>query len=526
MEYGWLAIIPPLVAITLAFVTKRVLISLFLGIFSGGLIISGWNPFSGTAYTLSTVIGSITDEWNASLLLFNLLMGSGVAFIWRLGGSEALTTWARKKIKTRKAAGVGAWLLGILIFFNDYVNAAIVGNVFRDISEEHKISSERLSYILDSTAAPVATFFISDWIAFQIGMVKTGMETAGITSIEPFTAYLYSIPLNLYSIFAVLLVGMLVITERDFGPMLKAEHRAVTEGKIVRDGAKPMLDVNYELGEPKDTKPMLITFFLPLIVLVGVTLFGFWFTGRGAGGITDILGASDPAKALLWGAFAMAVTGIVMAISTKIMNLAEAMDTFVDGLKLMLLACVILVMAWSLGTITAEMDLAGFIVKAIPENLPFVMIPIIIFLLGMLISFATGTSWGTMTILTPIAIPLAYVLTNDAYISVAMAGVVFSGSIFGDHCSPISDTTVLASIFSGADHIDHVSTQVPYAITAAIIAISMYLLWGQFFISPFILIPVGIVLLFGLMYGLSNLSRKKYGINPITKTKLNKKKAN
>ncbi|MGO1529185.1 MAG: Na+/H+ antiporter NhaC family protein, partial [Senegalia sp. (in: firmicutes)] len=165
MEYGWLAIIPPLVAITLAFITKRVLISLFLGIFSGGLIISGWNPFSGVVYTLNTVIGSITDEWNAQLLLFNLLMGSGVAFIWRVGGSKALTTWARKRIKTRKAAGVGAWVLGIVIFFNDYVNAAIVGNVFRDISEEHKISSERLSYILDSTAAPVATFFISDWIA-------------------------------------------------------------------------------------------------------------------------------------------------------------------------------------------------------------------------------------------------------------------------------------------------------------------------------------------------------------------------
>ncbi|WP_130806368.1 Na+/H+ antiporter NhaC family protein [Senegalia massiliensis] len=523
MDYGWLAIIPPLVAIVLAFITKRVLISLFIGIFTGGLIISGWNPFSGTVYTLDTVVGSITDEWNASLLLFNLLMGSGVAFIWRLGGSEALTAWARKKIKTRKAAGIGAWILGIVIFFNDYVNAAIVGNVFRDISEEHKISSERLSYILDSTAAPVATFFISDWIAFQIGMVKTGMETAGIDSIQPFTAYLYSIPLNLYCIFAVLLVGMLVITGRDFGPMLKAEHRAVTEGKIVRDGAKPMLDVNYELGEPKDTKPMLITFFLPLIVLVGVTLFGFWFTGRGAGGITDILGASDPAKALLWGAFAMSITGIVMALSTKIMTLSEAMDTFVDGLKLMLLACVILVMAWSLGSITAEMKLDEFIVKAIPPNLPFVFVPMLIFGLGMLISFATGTSWGTMTILTPIAIPLAYALTNDAYLSVAMAGVVFSGAIFGDHCSPISDTTVLASIFSGADHIDHVSTQVPYAITTAIVAVFMYLLWGQFNITPLILIPLGITLLFGLMYWLSKLSRKKYGINPKTKRKIRKK---
>ncbi|WP_207751304.1 Na+/H+ antiporter NhaC family protein [Anaeromonas frigoriresistens] len=528
MDYGWLAIIPPLVAIVLAFVTKRVLISLFLGVFSGGLIISGWNPFSGAAYSLSAIVGSITDEWNASLLLFNLLMGSGVAFIWRLGGSEALTTWARKRIKSRKAAGVGAWLLGIIVFFNDYVNAAIVGNVFRDISEEQKISSERLSYILDSTAAPVATFFISDWIAFQIGMVKAGMDTAGITGISSFQGYLYSIPLNLYCIFAVLFVGMLVITGRDFGPMLKAEHRAVTEGKIVRDGAKPMLDVNYELGEPKDTKPMLITFFLPLIVLVGVTLFGFWFTGGGpeGGSLMDILGASDPAKALLWGAFAMTLTGIVMAISTKIMNLAEAMDTFIDGLKLMLLACAILVLAWSLGSITGEMDLAGFIVNSLPQSLPFVFVPVTIFLLGMLISFATGTSWGTMTILTPIAIPLAYTLTNDVYLSLAMAGVVFSGAIFGDHCSPISDTTVLASIFSGADHIDHVTTQVPYALTAAGVALLMYLLFGLFELTPWILIPLGVIILFGLMYVLSNHSRRKYGINPKTKRKIKKAKSN
>lgn len=520
MDYGWLAILPPLVAIVLAFVTKRVLISLFLGLFTGGIIIVGGNPFSGVVYSLDTIVASITDEWNTNLLLFNLLMGSGVAFIWRLGGSEALTVWARKRIKTRKAAGIGAWLLGIVIFFNDYVNAAIVGNVFRDISEEQKISSERLSYILDSTAAPVATFFISDWIAFQIGMIKSGIETAGITGIEPFTAYLYSIPLNLYCIFAVLFVGMLVISGRDFGPMLKAEHRAITEGKIVRDGAKPMLDVNYELGEPKDTKPMLISFFLPLIVLVGVTLFGFWFTGRGAGGLTDILGASDPAKSLLWGAFAMTFTGIVMAISTRIMTLSEAMDTFVDGLKLMLLACVILVLAWSLGGITGEMDLAGFIVNTLPASLPFVFVPITIFLLGMLISFATGTSWGTMTILTPIAIPLAYTLTGDVHISVAMAGVVFSGAIFGDHCSPISDTTVLASIFSGADHIDHVSTQVPYALTTAVVAVLMYLLFGLFQTSPWILIPLGIAILFILMFVLSNHSRRKYGINPKTKRKV------
>jgi Na+/H+ antiporter NhaC len=515
--YGILTLLPPLVAIVLCFVTKRVLISLFLGVLTGGIILGGGNPFAGIEYSLDTIVGSITDEWNARLLLFNLLMGAGVAFIWKLGGSKALTEWARKRIKSRRAAGVGAWLLGIIVFFNDYVNAAIVGNVFRDVCEEERISTERLSYILDSTAAPVATFFISDWIAFQISMIQSGMDAAGIANVSAFETYIKSIPFNLYCIFAVIFVGMLVITGKDYGPMLKAEHRAITEGKIVRDGAQPMMDVGYELGEPKEVKPMLMTFFLPLIVLVGVTLFGFWWTGRPGENIMEILGNSDPAKALLWGAFAMTITGIIMSLSQKIMDLKETMDTFLEGLKLMLLACGILVLAWSLGTVTGDMKLADYIITLIGDSMPFGLLPLIIFAFGMLISFATGTSWGTMTILTPIAIPLAYKITGDVTTASVMAGVVFSGAIFGDHCSPISDTTVLASIFSGADHIDHVSTQIPYAVTAAGVALVMYLLYGITGVGPVILIPLGILLLFGLMYVLSNHYSNKYGIHSRTK---------
>jgi Na+/H+ antiporter NhaC len=343
------------------------------------------------------------------------------------------------------------------------------------------------------------------------------MDAAGIANVSAFETYIKSIPFNLYCIFAVIFVGMLVITGKDYGPMLKAEHRAVTEGKIVRDGAQPMMDVGYELGEPKEVKPMLMTFFLPLIVLVGVTLFGFWWTGRPGENIMEILGNSDPAKALLWGAFAMTITGIIMSLSQKIMDLKETMDTFLEGLKLMLLACGILVLAWSLGTVTGDMKLADYIITLIGDSMPFGLLPLIIFAFGMLISFATGTSWGTMTILTPIAIPLAYKITGDVTTASVMAGVVFSGAIFGDHCSPISDTTVLASIFSGADHIDHVSTQIPYAVTAAGVALVMYLLYGITGVGPVILIPLGILLLFGLMYVLSNHYSNKYGIHSRTK---------
>jgi len=520
MEYGILSIVPPLIAIILCFITKQVLVSLFIGIFAGSIIISGGNPLAGAVHSLETILAAMTDNGNARLLLFNLLMGTGIAFIWKLNGSKALTDWAKTKIKSRKSASVGAWLLGIIVFFNDYVNAAIVGNVFRDISEEHRVSSERLSYILDSTSAPVATFFISDWIAFQIGMIQSGLDAAGITSIRAFDGFIRSIPLNLYCIFAVLFVGMLAISGKDFGPMLKAEYRAVKEGKIIRDGGQSMMNVSFELGEPKDVKPRIMTFFLPLIALVGITLFGFWWTGLPGDSLTEILGNADAYTALLWGAFGMSIVGIAMALISKTMDLKETMDTFLDGLKLMLLACVILVLAWSLGGITGEMHLADYIVSVVGDSVSFTFLPVIIFIIGMLVSFATGTSWGTMTILTPIAIPLTYNITGDPLLSVAMAGVVFSGAIFGDHCSPISDTTVLASIFAGADHMDHVATQIPYALTVASVAALMFLLYGLFNLNPIILIVLGLALLAVLMYALSSYSSKKYGIDAETKKAL------
>ncbi len=498
--FGWLSLIPPAAAILLCFITRRVIISLFIGVFAGGLIYTFGNPLLAVEYSLDKIIGSITDDWNARLLVFNLLMGSGVAFIWRLGGSRALTQRAEKAVKTRKQAGLGAWGLGILVFFNDYVNAAIVGNVFRDIFDKLRISREKLSYILDSTAAPVATFFISDWIAFQIGMIQSGMDAANITEISAFQAYLYSIPLNLYCIIAVLLVGIVIITGRDFSLMSKAEKRTLETGKVVRDGASPMMDVEMELGEEKDTKPKLSTFFLPLAALVAVTLFGFWWTGREGNTLIEVLSNTDPAKALLWGAFAMTITGMGIAFKGRIMKVAEVMGTFLDGMKLMLMACTILVLAWSLGTVTKDLKQAEFIINILGDSLSYDFLPLIVFIMGMVIAFSTGTSWGAMTILTPIAIPLAWHVSGDVYLTVVSAGAVFSGAIFGDHCSPISDTTVLASIFSGSDHMDHVSTQIPYAITGAGVAAVLYLLFGVWNLSPAVLIPLGILLSIILIY--------------------------
>jgi Na+/H+ antiporter NhaC len=470
---------------------------LFAGVLAGSLIISSGNPFAGFLISLEKISQSMADDWNAKLLLFNLFVGAGVALIWRLGGSKALTTWARRYVRTQRTANFGGWLLGLLVFFNDYVNAPIVGNVFRDLFDELRISREKLSYILDSTAAPVATFVISDWTAFQIGVIQSGVDAAGIKDTSAFAGNLQSIPLNLYPLFVLIFGGLLALTGKDFGPMLKAENRTRSFGTTFQKGAAPLMDVSNELGEAKNTRPMLISFLLPIVGLVGVTLYGFWWTGQGNGNasLMQILANADSALALMLGSFCMMLVGITVSVVYRIMTINETIKTVVDGMKLMLMACSVLVLAWSLSAVTSEMKLADFVIIAAGDSIPFSFIPLGLFLLSMMISFATGTSWGTMTILTPIAIPLAYEMSGDSTTAITMAGIVFSGAIFGDHCSPISDTTVLASVFAGADHIDHFTTQLPYGLFCAGLAALMYLALGLFSVKPYTLVITGTLLL-------------------------------
>lgn len=505
---GIWALVPPLVAILLCFKTKMVLLSLFAGVFAAGVIVCGGNVVAATGFSLETIIGEVTDPGNASLILFTLFMGAGISFIWRLGGSRALSDWARAKIKKRKYVGIGAWLLGMVISVNDCLIAAIDGNVFRDIAKEQRVSSEKFSYILDATAAPSASLFISDWIAFQISMIGQGIAAAGIVGVSAMGAYIKTIPYNIYSIFTLIFVGIIVISGLDYGPMLKAERRAMKTGKYCADGSQPMLDIGSELGEPKDVKPRLATFIIPFIVMIAVTIFGFIWTGREGVGILGTLENADAILSLLWGSFAMSVSGFVLAIAYKIMPVKEAMDTFVDGFKLMVLTACILALAWSLSTATKNMGLADFLISSLGDTIPFWIMPLMIFGLGMIVAFATGTSWGTMAIITPIAIPLVYSMTGDVNTALMVPGIALSGAVFGDHCSPISDTTAMASIFSGADHIDHVKTQVPYGLTVAGVVGLMYLLVGIFNLKPYVFIPLGIIIMFGIAYFLNKINRK------------------
>lgn len=516
-SFGILALIPPVVAIGLCFATKQVLISLFAGLFAGSLIISNWNPLSASAHALNAI--AVNMSGNIILLLFTLFMGVGISFIWKLGGSFALAEAAKRHFRKRRSVCLGTWGLGMVCSVNDCLVAAVDGNVFRDICKDYRISSEKFSYVLDSTAAPAAALFISDWIAYQIGMIGQGLDAAGITTITPMGAYIKSLPFNMYSIFTLLFVGMLMYTGRDYGPMLKAEVRALTTGEYIKPGAKPMLDVGNELGEPKRTKPMIKSFVLPIatafiIIIAGILYTGMTNPARVGTGIMSILDACDAQLALYWGSFGMAVMGIIIALVSKIMTFEETMSTIVDGFKLMALTGAILVMAWSLASVTKSMGLGDFVAHYIGNSIPVGFLPVLVLGCSILVAFATGTSWGTMAIMTPLAIQLGYMLTGDVNFSVGMCGAVLSGAILGDHASPVSDTTVMASIFSGADHIDHVATQLPYALTVGGVIAVMYLIFGFTRVSPFILLPIGLAILFVLQIVLHKYYMKKYNIDP------------
>ena len=517
VNYGLLALLPPVVAITLCFATKQVLVSMFAGIFVGALVISGWNPLGAVALSLQTLAENMAD--NVILLLFTLFMGVGISFIWKLGGSFALAEAAKKKFKKRRSVCLGTWILGMLCSVNDCLVAAVDGNVFRDICKEYRISSEKFSYVLDSTAAPAAALFISDWIAYQISMIGQGLDAAGITGTTAVSAYINGLPFNMYSILTLIFVGIMMYTGRDYGPMLKAEVRALTKGEFNGPEAKPMLDVGSELGEAKRSRPMNRGFVLPIAAAFVVIISGILYTGitnpdRTGADLMAILDACDAQLALYWGAFAMALMGIIIALTSKIMSFEETMTTIVDGFKLMSMTGAILVLAWSLGAITKSMGLGNFVATYVGGNIPTGLLPLLVLVCSCLVAFATGTSWGTMAIMTPLAIQLGYAITGDAIFATGMTGAVLSGAIFGDHCSPVSDTTVMASIFSGADHIDHVGTQVPYAATVISVIAVLYVIFGFTELSPFILLAIGIVALYFLQIILHKFSMKKYNIDP------------
>ncbi len=493
---GWLSIIPPLLAIFLALLLRQVLVALFAGIWIGATIIFNYNPFSGFFLSLSEYIGrAIADPERASILIFSLALGGMVGVISKSGGTLGIVEKLSQFASNRKRGQLVTWFLGLLVFFDDYANTLIVGNTMRPLTDRLKISREKLSYLVDSTAAPVANLaVISTWIGYELGLISDSLQHLGL-SYNSYVIFFQTIPFNFYPILTLVLGLVIALSGRDFGAMYKAEKRAVDEGQVIRPGAVPLADLNSkELSAAEGVPLRWYNALIPILMVIFTTLAGLWITGWQSTDflamnfdsmtllqkISTVIGNADSFAVLMWSSFSGGLAAILLAAGQKILKLEEALEAWVSGIKAMVMAALILTMAWSIGNICHDLQTAEYVIAATKGILSAHWLPVLTFTTAAVISFSTGTSWGTMAILTPIVIPLAYQLPlSDTAISQSGAWTIFissiaailAGSPFGDHCSPISDTTIMSSMASGSDHIDHVRTQLPYALFAALLSV-------------------------------------------------------
>lgn len=519
-NFGWLSILPPLVAIVLAFATKQVLLSLFLGIFLGATMLNGWNPGLGFLRSFDEyMVGSLADAGDAAIMIFLLSIGGMVGVINKMGGTIAVADALAKKIKNTKTAELFTWIFGVLVFFDDYANTLIVGNTMRPITDKMNVSKEKLSFLLDSTSAPVTGLaLISTWVGYQVGVIRNVYQSMGIEE-NYYGIFLKSIPYSYYCIFALLLGLFGILMQREYGPMYDAEKRARTTGKLVADDSKPMSsDEINKMEIRKDIKYKASNAVVPIVALIVAAFVGLWYNGYLATeeainpfsmeGIRTCFGNADSSVVLLWASMISSVLAMIMGIAQKIMTMGEAFDSWVDGAKSMVMACMILLLAWSLGSVTKSVGTANFLVQVVSNKLPFAILPVIVFTISAIISFATGTAWGTMAIVIPLAIPLAFSFVDtggDPHMVIVTISAVLSGAIFGDHCSPISDTTIMSSMASGSDHLDHVKTQMPYALTAAILGGICYIIAGFLGAHPLIILIIGAAMIYCILrfYGKS-----------------------
>jgi Na+/H+ antiporter NhaC len=522
---GWVSLLPPLLAILLALLFRQVIPALLCGVWVGSWIAYG-NPLVGALRTVDHyVVGALADTDHVSIIVFSLLLGGMVGLISRSGGTVGLVDKLSPYATSSRRGQLVTWLMGIVIFFDDYANTLLVGNTMRPVTDRLRISREKLAYIVDSTAAPVASVaLISTWIGYEVSLIDDSLRQIG-SDLDAYSVFLRSLPYNFYPLLALAFGLMIAAGTRDFGPMLTAERRA-RRGKLIADTAVPLADFDSELLQPPAGKPRRwFNAVIPVLVVLFITFYGLWLTGRlaliedgdplgrvglfrlGFEGLGSVFGAGDSFKALLWASAAGGLTALILARSQRILSIAEGVAAWLNGIRSMIVAIVILILAWSIANICADLHTSDFMVAALSDHLDPRWLPAIVFFLASVTSFATGTSWGTMGILIPLAVPTAFGMAQVAGLSpgheqailLGSVSSVLAGAIFGDHCSPISDTTVLSSMASGCDHVDHVRTQLPYALVVGGAAILLGYLPGGFGLSPFIGLALGGVTLFVLL---------------------------
>lgn len=523
--FGFWTLIPPVVAIVLAFITKDVVLSLFIGVFSGTFLINVIDSsipmtfVKGFTDIVKRVVGSLADSWNAGIVLQVLCIGGVVALITKMGGTKAVAIWLSKKAKTGVSAQISTWLMGLFVFFDDYANSLIVGPIMRPITDKFKVSREKLAFIIDATAAPIAGLaVISTWVGLEISLIKQGYELIGITNVNAFSIFVETMPYRFYNLFMLFFIVCTAFMGREFAGMLKAERRARAGELHPRRGGAMIEDVEDKTLEPKENiKLQSSNAVIPLLVLILGAFVSFYFSGLGAleGEALEsakahpltfhtfqaTFGAADASVALFQSALLATVVAIFMAVYRKILTVREAIETWGKGWKTMITTIIILLLAWSLSSVIKELGTSRYLVDLLSQSTPKIVLPAAIFMLGSFISFSTGTSYGTMGILMPLAIPLASAvgmhsgLEGDALHAYMIVNIsaVLTGAIFGDHCSPISDTTILSSMGAGCNHIDHVQTQMPYALAVCGISIFAGYFPTALGLSIWIVLPLGLL---------------------------------
>ena len=525
-EFGIFTLIPPIVAILLAFITKNVVISLFIGVLSGGFILNltGFNVFGALTQAfldfINRALNSLSDPWNAGIVMQVLVIGGVINLVAKMGGAKAIAEALAKKAKTAKSAQLITWCLGICVFFDDYANSLIVGPIMRPVADKMKISRERLAFIIDATAAPIAGLaIISTWIGLEVSLISEGFQSIGVEA-SGFGVFLQTIPYRFYNILILAFIVITIITLREFGPMRKAEISARKLKDLTNEEIAVTSSHMDELEPKEGVKLSIWNAIVPIGALIISAIVAFYYSGYSsimAGddiaiqsivtnsplsfkAILEVFAASDASIALLQSALFSTVVAIVMAVWKKIFTISEAIEVWIDGMKGLIITGVILILAWSLGSVIKELGAAEYLVEALNGAIPAFLLPSLIFILGAIISFSTGSAYGTMSILMPLAIPLAYKINPEMSFVIVSTSAVLTGAIFGDHCSPISDTTILSSMGAGCSHIDHVKTQMWYALFVAAITILFGYIPAGFGLPIYIVLPMSCVALFiGIM---------------------------
>jgi|FLOH01.1.fsa_nt_gi Na+/H+ antiporter NhaC len=521
----WLSVLPPLIAILIALIIREVYTALFVGIWVGTSIIYFYKGswfliaiFKGFLAILDTyIIQSLNNSGHLAIILFTMIIAATVSLISKNGGMKGVVNRLSKYATSPRSGSLITWLMGIVIFFDDYANTLVVGNTMRPLADRLRISREKLSYIIDSTAAPVASVaFVTTWIGAELSYIQDGINTLNLNE-SAYGVFFNSLAYSFYPFFTLAFILILIWRNVDYGPMLKAERLARQKGSQAFDEDSIDAEISHDLVEEISAKKGVtsrsVNAVIPILVIIFGMLSALLYTGWNQEvwdnnslsffeKLSETIGNADSYLSLLWASIASMFTAIILTVSQRLLSITETVESIIQGFKTMLPAIMILTLAWSVALLTEHMHTADFISGLLMDaSVSPYLLPVITFLISALVSFSTGSSWGTMAILYPLILPSGWLLAENSGLDYEttlsifhnIAAAVLTGSVLGDHCSPISDTTILSSLASSCPHIEHVRTQLPYALTTGAVAILLGTLPASYGISSWILFPVGIL---------------------------------